>query len=172
LRHLNEYLIVDGYNIINSWPELVELKSKSFEHAREKLVDILADFQGIAGMKIIVVFDAGNVKGGLENREVVNGVTIIFTQYGETADAVIERLVGTLPAGCSIFVATSDWAEQRIVFGKGAYRLSSRDLYERVKRAKLYRQKYASSGSKEPTGLFSDLSEEIKDSLERLRRSK
>lgn len=172
MRHLDEYLIVDGYNIINSWPELVELKNRSFEHAREKLVEILSDLQGLTGAKTIVVFDAGNVKGGLESREVVGGITVIYTQYGETADGVIEKLVAGLPTGYTVFVATSDFAEQRMIFGLGAYRLSARDLYERVQRAKQYREKFASTGSGENHGLFSTLDKDTKDTLERLRRSK
>lgn len=172
MRYLDEYLIVDGYNIINSWPELVELKNRSFEHAREKLVAILSDFQGLIGTRTTVVFDAGNVKGGLESREIVGGITVIYTQYGETADEVIEKLVAGFPAGYTIFVATSDFAEQRMIFGLGAYRLSARELYERVQRAKQDREKFASAGSLEKHGLFSTLDEDTKDTLERLRRSK
>ena len=169
---MKEYLIIDGYNIINSWQNLNDLKSKNFEHARDKLIDILSDLQGITEAKIIVVFDALNVKGGVESHETVGGIEVIFTQQGETADTVIERLVGQLPSGSVIGVATSDWAEQRIVFGRGAYRLSARELYERVQSARLYRNKYASTGSREPMDLFSNLDEDTKDSLEKLRRRK
>ena len=172
MRRLNEYLIVDGYNIINSWPELVELKNRSFEHAREKLVAILSDLQGFTGTKTIVVFDAGSVKGGLESQEEVGGITVIYTQYGETADGVIEKLVSELPAGYSVYVATSDFAEQRMIFGLGAYRLSARELYERVRRAKRYREKFASTGYDETTGLFSTLDKDTQDTLEKFRRSK
>lgn len=169
---MKEYLIVDGYNIINSWRELNELKNKDFAGARDKLVDILSDFQGITGAKTVLVFDAGNVKGGLENRQVVGDIDIIYTQQGETADSFIEKLVGRLPPGSNVLVATSDWAEQQIVFGKGAYRLSARDLYEKVKEARLHREKYASTGSREPVDLYSNLDEDTKDYLEKLRRSK
>lgn len=169
---MKEFLIVDGYNIINSWPELVELKNKSFAHAREKLVDILSDLQGVTQAKTIVVFDGLNVKGGLESHEEIGGIQIIFTQEGETADALIERLVGRLPPAAMIAVATSDWAEQRLVFGKGAYRLSARDLYDKVKEVRLHTGEYVSSGSLEPVNLYTNLNDDVKDTLEKLRRGK
>lgn len=169
---LEDFLIVDGYNIINSWSELAALKQQNFEHAREKLVDILSDLQGVFKGKIIVVFDALNVKGGTEQRVLLGGIEIIYTQEGETADACIEKLVGRLPAGSIIGVATSDWAEQRIIFGRGAHRLSARDLYERVREAEIEREKYASVGSFEANKLDSNIEDHVKDTLEKLRRSK
>lgn len=172
MRNLKEYLIIDGYNIINSWPNLRELKKKSFEHARDKLISILSDLQGVTGTKIIVVFDALNVEGGVESHELVEGIEVIFSHQEETADTVIERLVGQLPSGSIIGVATSDWAEQRIVFGRGAYRLSARDLYERVQNARRHRDKYAFSGFFEPPDVYSNLDDNTKKSLEKLRRSK
>lgn len=169
---MKDFLIVDGYNIINSWPELVELKNKSFAHARDKLVHILIDLQALTDSQTIVVFDAGNVKGNSGTKEEIGGIFVVFTQQGETADSFIERLVGQLPQDCSIYVATSDWDEQRIIFGKGAYRLSSRDLYNEVKQARLLKEKYLATGSNEPNYLDSSLDDDTKDSLEKLRRSK
>lgn len=169
---MEDYLIVDGYNIINSWPELVALKQESHEHARDKLVDILMDLQGVSRGKIIVVFDALNVKGGTEKRVRTGGIEVIFTQEGETADGCIEKLVGRLPPGSVVGVATSDWAEQRMIFGKGAHRLSSRDLFERVRRAKAEREKFLSTGFSESNKLDENLRNEVKDTLEKLRRSK
>lgn len=169
---MKEFLIVDGYNIVNSWPELVELKGKSFAHAREKLVDILIDLQGITDAQTVVVFDAGNVKGSTGTKEEVGGVWVVFTQQGETADSFIERLVGQLPEDCPIYVATSDWDEQRIIFGQGAYRLSAQDLYIKVQRAKLFKEKHSVVGSKEPFRLYFNLDDDTLDTLEKLRRSK
>ncbi len=169
---MKEFLIVDGYNIINTWPELVELKNKSFANARDKLVDILIDLQGMTAAQTIVVFDAGNVKHNPGTKEEIGGVFVVFTQHGETADAFIERLVGQLPRDCSIFVATSDWDEQRIIFGKGAYRLSAWDLYTEVQKAQLFKEKHSAAGSEEPNYLDSSLDDATRDSLERLRRRK
>lgn len=100
-----DLLIVDGYNIINAWPELIKLKNESFEHARDRLLDILSNFCGLAGCLVIVVFDAHMVKKGTSHKETMGGIEVIFTQEGETADSCIERLVSQLPRQTRVTVA-------------------------------------------------------------------
>jgi len=167
-----DYLIVDGYNVINSWPELAALKNKDYAHARDKLVEILSDYQGLVKINIILVFDAHQVRNGIRRRERVNGIEIVYTREGETADMFIERLVGELPSGSVIGVATSDWAEQRIVFGKGAYRLSARELYIRVRHAQKIKDKYLLSGIIRPFSLDTQIGNRVRDTLEKWRRKK
>lgn len=58
-----DILIVDGYNMIGAWPELVQLKQRDLAAARDRLIEILAEYQGFTGFKVIVVFDAYDVKG-------------------------------------------------------------------------------------------------------------
>jgi hypothetical protein len=127
-----EYLFIDGYNIINAWPELIEAKSVSLETARDKLVDILSDYAAQTGTKIIVVFDAHHVEGGCGARYFINGVEVVFTREGETADAYIERTVDSMGKKDKIRVATSDWIEQQIVMGRGAIRVSARELRNEI----------------------------------------
>ena len=95
-----KYLIVDGYNIINSWPELSVLKKEDYSHARDKLVEILSDYQGFVRVNVILVFDGHNVKGSAGSREKIGGVEVVFTREGETADMFIERLIGELTPQC------------------------------------------------------------------------
>ena len=83
---MEDYLIVDGYNIMNGWLELAALKEQSLEHARDKLVEIMGNFQALMGNRVVVVFDAHLVKGSAGNREHVGGVEVIFSREGETAD--------------------------------------------------------------------------------------
>jgi predicted RNA-binding protein with PIN domain len=125
---MEEYLIVDGYNIIGAWPELNKLKDSSLEDARDKLIEIMANYQGYSGMKVIVVFDAHQVPG-LGGKYKQSKLQIVYTKEKETADESIERLV----AGLShrrrrIHVATSDYVEQHVTFGQGALRISAREL--------------------------------------------
>ncbi|MCG0275933.1 MAG: NYN domain-containing protein [Thermosediminibacteraceae bacterium] len=127
-----EYLFIDGYNVINAWPELIEAKSVSLETARDKLVDIMADYAAQTGINVVVVFDAHNVEGGRGGRYHINGVEVVFTREGETADNYIEKTVSSLGMGNKIRVATSDWIEQQIVMGHGAIRLSARELRNEV----------------------------------------
>lgn len=131
------FLIVDGYNIIYAWPEFEKNKEAGLDYARSKLVSILADHAALTGFKIVVVFDAHQIKGGIERAEIVDGVEVIYTQQGETADSLIERMVGSfMEDGAVVYVATSDWAEQTIIFGRGAFRLTPGELRDQVQRYK------------------------------------
>lgn len=138
---MDEYIVVDGYNVIYAWPELEELKNASLEHARDRLVHMLADYVGFSGDRVLVVFDAHQVSLGVERHVRVNGVEVFYTREEETADSMIERLVGELPRDGCIRVVTSDWEEQRIIFGRGAYRMTPGELYERLCQAKKEGQK-------------------------------
>ncbi|TRM11153.1 NYN domain-containing protein [Lentibacillus cibarius] len=122
-------LVVDGYNIIGSWGELKQLKLNDIGQARDRLIELLADYQAFTGMRVIVVFDAYYVKG-IENRYKEYQVEVIYTKENETADECIERLVKDLKNVLNqVYVATSDFAEQRTIFGQGALRKSARELY-------------------------------------------
>lgn len=127
-----EVLLVDGYNMIGAWPELVTLSSRSLEDARDRLLAQLADYQGVGGMRVIVVFDAHQVSGrGMTFKQ--NRIEVVFTKEKETADSCIERLVGELQSRKrQVTVATSDNAEQHVVFGKGALRMTARELLLQV----------------------------------------
>ncbi|NPV26973.1 MAG: NYN domain-containing protein [Firmicutes bacterium] len=127
-----DVLIVDGYNILNGWPELAKLSEESLEHGRDKLIEILANWRGLCGNQVIVVFDAHLVRGGVQTSEVVDGIQVIYTPEGVTADQAIEKMVQKIPDGLSVYVATSDYIEQRLIFGKGAYRLPARELRKLV----------------------------------------
>ncbi|HLS20892.1 MAG TPA: NYN domain-containing protein [Bacillota bacterium] len=122
-------LVIDGYNIIGAWEELKRLKEISIGEARDRLIELMADYQSVSGQKVIIVFDAYHVPG-IETRETTFDLQIIYTRENETADECIERLVPTLMnVDTKVYVATSDYTEQRIIFGKGALRKSARELY-------------------------------------------
>lgn len=129
-------MIVDGYNIIGSWPALVELKNESLELARDQLVGMLKEFQSFTGMQVIVVFDA-HMSSGARKEYKVGNVQVVFSKEGETADERIERIVYEMEKRAAhIYVATSDQVEQQITFGEGALRISARELERRVKEAR------------------------------------
>src|SRR5699024_9325932 len=86
-----EYLFVDGYNIINSWDDLKELSEIALDTARNQLVDIMAEYQSYTETKVIVVFDAHMVKKNSGKREYVKGVEVVYTKENETADHYIEK---------------------------------------------------------------------------------
>lgn len=124
----NEYLFVDGYNIINAWENLRELSSLSLEVAREELIDIMAEYQYYSGIKVIIVFDAHMVKSNSGKSETIKGVDVVFTKESETADQYIEKVLDSIGRVKSVRVATSDWMEQQIILGRGGTRISAREL--------------------------------------------
>ncbi|ADI02996.1 NYN domain-containing protein [Syntrophothermus lipocalidus] len=161
-------LLVDGYSIINSWPELSRLKSDNLQRAREKLVELMINYAGFTGRQVVIVFDAHQVKGAVGSRETFNGVEVLFSREGETADEVIERLVGDYAAEeeQEVYVATSDWTEQRIVFGKGAYRVSARELYHEVEETLLKLKEWEKPESISDRLLVNRLSEKVRKLLD------
>ncbi|RDW18538.1 NYN domain-containing protein [Oceanobacillus chungangensis] len=126
-------LVVDGYNIIGAWSELQRLKDNDIGEARERLIQLMAEYQAYSGHRVIVVFDAYYVKG-IESKLNQYKVDIIYTKEKETADECIEKLVKKIKnVKTQVYVATSDYAEQRTIFGQGALRKSARELYIELK---------------------------------------
>lgn len=132
-----EKLYVDGYNMIGSWPDLVKLKNMDkMADARDYLLHELSNYAKYEGIEIILVFDAQLVPG-VQHRYDKFEVTVIFTSEGETADSYIERSVGEENLILThVMVATSDLAEQWMIFQKGASRKSANELYKDIKRTK------------------------------------
>ena len=126
------YLLVDGYNIIFAWEELAKLAVDSLPSARQKLCDILCDYQGQKSHVIIVVFDAHLVEGGLGSVEEYHNITVVYTKEAETADHYIEQAAWDLSRRDTVTVATSDFLEQVIILSRGARRMSASDLREDI----------------------------------------
>ncbi|MBB6734918.1 NYN domain-containing protein [Cohnella zeiphila] len=166
-----DVLIVDGYNMIGAWPELEKLKQERLEDARDRLLDLMANYQSYAGVTVYVVFDAFRVPGlGAAYKQ--NRLRIVFTREKETADECIERLVGEMTSvKRNVYVATSDQTEQRVAFGRGALRLSARELRLAVEES---RREIDRTIRREPppkrNPLGGNLSADIQSKLERMRR--
>ncbi len=128
---LKHYLLIDGYNIINAWPVLKERAGTSLEDARDYLIHMLVDFKAYTDQDIWIVFDAHQVKGGDDRRDEVKGIHVVFTKENQTADSFIEMKASELAKKRfnEVRVATSDWAEQQVILGSGATRLSARELF-------------------------------------------
>lgn len=120
--------MVDGYNIIGAWDELKKMKDVDMAQARDRLVELMAEYQAYSGDRVIVVFDAYDVYG-MESRLEKHNVEVIFTKEKETADECIERLIKSLKnVKNQVYVATSDYIEQHTIFSQGALRKSAREL--------------------------------------------
>lgn len=131
-----EYLLVDGYNVIFAWEELSALSKVTLDGARGRLLDILCDYQAMKGCRLIVVFDAYRLKGHPEEAYAYHNIYVVYTKEAETADRYIERFAHNNSKKYQITVATSDGLEQIIIRGEGCRLLSSRDLQADVERQK------------------------------------
>ncbi|MGE5627762.1 MAG: NYN domain-containing protein [Solirubrobacterales bacterium] len=129
-------IFVDGYNVINYWTELKEIKDYSLEASRNKLIEILNNYATFYGYRVYIIFDAHLVKGSLEKKEKVSDkLYVVFTKEGETADAFIEKSVDEIGRKADVSVVTSDSLEQQVIFQRGAVRVSSLEFYHEVKDA-------------------------------------
>ncbi|HEY3423878.1 MAG TPA: NYN domain-containing protein [Negativicutes bacterium] len=132
---MKDTILVDGYNVVNAWPELISLKA-NLEQARDRLVDRMACYGAFNNLKVVVVFDAQAVLGVSSCQKISDDLEIIYTGETETADSYIEKLVYDLVRRQrkTVYVVTSDWAEQLAILGTGAYRISARELLENLKK--------------------------------------
>jgi translation elongation factor EF-G/predicted RNA-binding protein with PIN domain len=135
LQPVQEYLLVDGYNIIFAWEELKKLSQTDLDAAREALIDILCNYQGYAGCGLILVFDAYKVKNNPGSVEKRGGIYVVYTKQAETADMYIEKTTYEIARHYRVRVATSDALEQVIILGHGAVRVSARMLRQEVEQA-------------------------------------
>lgn len=127
-----EYLLVDGYNIIFAWKELKELAQINIEAARNKLMDILSNYQGYKNNTLILVFDAYKVEGNQGEVQKYHNIYVVYTKEAETADQYIEKTVHEIGRKNQVTVATSDGMEQMIILGAGAVRMSANGLREEI----------------------------------------
>lgn len=131
----DEYLLVDGYNIIFAWEETKELAKTSLQSARDRLIDILCNYQGFRQCRLILVFDAYKVKGNTGSVEKVHNINVVYTKEAETADMYIEKTTRDIGRKHRVRVATSDALEQIIILGSGAVRMSADELLKEIKDA-------------------------------------
>lgn len=131
---MEDYLLVDGYNIIFAWEELNNLSKLNLDSARMSLLEIMCNYQGFTGGNLIVVFDAYKVQGNKGTVEKYKNIHVVYTREAETADQYIEKTVHNIGKKHRVTVATSDRLEQMIILGEGAVRLSALGLKSQVEK--------------------------------------
>ncbi|WP_294153972.1 NYN domain-containing protein [uncultured Clostridium sp.] len=167
-------IFVDGYNVINSWPDLKEKKDVSFDGARQSLIDKLHNYGVYKECRIILVFDAHKVSGSIEKKEKINkNISVVFTKDGETADAYIERHVNEMGRKHEVMVVTSDNLEQQTIFQRGAVRMSSIEFYNEVlKVEKTITIKTDKNKITHKNSVVDNINEDVARKLEEMRRGK
>ncbi|WP_071458926.1 NYN domain-containing protein [Bacillus massilinigeriensis] len=165
-----DILLVDGYNIIGAWPELIRLKNKDLSAARDLLIEKMAEYQAYTGYRVIVVFDAHYVQG-MEKKIKNYKVEVIFTRENETADERIEKMAIELnDRRTQIHVATSDFTEQWAIFGQGALRKSARELLTEINVIEKKIEKSVKGIQKKQPASKIPLTEEMAEIFEKWRR--
>ena len=137
-----QYLIVDGYNIIFAWEDLAKIAVSDLDAARRGLLDALCSYAAFKKCRMVVVFDGYKAKGNPGSREQMAGVQVVYTAEGETADAYIEALVHDIGNNYAVRVATSDSLVQLSSLRSGVLRMSARELRLEVEEACKDMRKY------------------------------
>ena len=130
-----QYLIVDGYNIIFAWEELSNLAQNDLDAARRRLCDILSSYAGYKKCNLVLVFNGYKQKGSPGSRTVWNNIRVVYTKEGQTGDAYIESLVAEIGTNYTVRVATSDGLVQLSSLRSGVLRVSARELHEEIRNA-------------------------------------
>lgn len=165
-----EYLVIDAYNVINAWTDVFDLQRESLEDCRDRLLNILSNYQGLSRINIIVVFDAHLVKGSQLKEDRFDRLTVVYTKEKETADHYIERFVHQYSDMYTIRVVTSDYLEQRIVLGGGGVRMSPKELKEAIYKSNAGWGKYVEPYSAKTHDVMSRIKPDILEKLENIRR--
>lgn len=166
-----EYLLVDGYNIIFSWPELNEFaENGNLDAARLKLMDMLSHYQGYYQCTVILVFDGYKVKNNPGTVEKYHNIYVVYTKEAETADQYIEKTNGSLARSNQVRVATSDRLEQVIILGQGATRVSARELQKEMEAMKVeIRKDYLHKPQLKRNSFIDNLDPDVAAVLEKMR---
>ena len=167
---LPEYLLVDGYNIIFAWEELSDLAKVNINSARDRLMDILCNYQGFRKCSLILVFDAYRLEGHPEEVIRYHNIHVVYTKEAETADQYIERTAHEIGRKYQVTVATSDGLEQIIIRGQGCIMMSARELREEIDRINQeIREAYVEQFPGSKNYLFDYLPEDLAAKLNEVR---
>lgn len=169
-KKLPEYLLVDGYNIIFAWEELNDLAKVNIGSARDRLADILCNYQGFRKCSLILVFDAYRLEGHPEEVIRHHNIHVVYTKEAETADQYIERTAHEIGRKYQVTVATSDGLEQIIIRGQGCIMMSARELREEIDRInREIREEYVEQFPGSKNYLFDYLPEDLAAKLNEVR---
>ncbi len=165
-----EYLLVDGYNVIFAWDDLKELAKVNIEAARNKLMDILCNYQGFRKCIVILVFDAYKVDGFALEIQKYHNIHVVYTKEAETADQYIEKVVHQIGKKYHVMVVTSDSVEQVVALGQGGKLISSREFKEEVELVRRQiREEYESRREPGKNYLFDHMDEKMAEEMEEVR---
>ena len=167
----DRFLIIDGYNMIGQSQDLSQIAQENLEEARDQLLTAIANYNAVIADEVVCVFDAYE-QSGMSSEYMYHGVKIVFTKEKETADSFIEKYVYDLYDKHTrhITVVTSDMSEQHAVFGAGAYRISSREMWRDLRENEVSVSKKLEGFNEQKPRTRIELSNEILEEFEKIRR--
>ena len=169
-------LYVDGYNVIGAWPQ-AQRENWPLDVCRDRLIHLLEDYAGYSGQEVWLVFDGYRTDRTLRTVDERDGLTVVYTRHGETADHYIERASAELAEKVAqervkLRVASSDGVEQTVVLGRGALRISSRELIIEMRQAKTDEKRLIDARPIKQHPLMGRLPSDVQEKLEQMRRGK
>jgi len=170
---LREYLLVDGYNVIHAWEDLKELSKDNFEAARNKLMDILCNYQGYKKCTVILVFDAYKVEDCNIEVQKYHNIYVVYTKEAETADQYIEKVVHEIGRKYHVTVVTSDGIEQIVTLGQGGTLISAREFQQEIQIvSEQIREEIKERRETSKNYLFHHLDQDLAEKMEEIRLGK
>ena len=164
-------LYVDGYNVIGAWAEAAR-EAWPLDECRDRLLHLMEDYAGYSGQEVWLVFDGYRTERPVRTVENRDGLTVVYTKHGETADHYIERMCQQMPKYREARVATSDGVEQTLILGRGATRLSARELWRELNAVRSSGRDKHRAKPQSGTSMTASMSAEQYAWLDELRRGK
>ena len=113
-------ILVDGYSLLHSWPQLAPGRARHSAAARGQLIQRLGQYQDACGTPVTVFFDGASERAGNPGSTPGEpGVEILYSKSGQTADQMIERAAHRLQPYGEVLVVTNDAAERETVLSLG-----------------------------------------------------
>jgi hypothetical protein len=113
-------ILVDGYSLLHSWPELAPGKARFSAAARDELIRVLTLYRDATHTPISIFFDGSSPKlGGPSTTPSSPDVEILFSRAGQTADQMIERAAVRFQPYGEVLAVTDDSAERDTVINLG-----------------------------------------------------
>ena len=112
-------ILVDGYSLLHSWPELARGKARHSAAARDELIHRLILYRDAIGTPITVVFDGAGAKADGSQIPSTPQMEIIYSRAGQTADQIIERVTARMKDFGEVLAVTDDYAERDTVVSMG-----------------------------------------------------
>jgi predicted RNA-binding protein with PIN domain len=128
------YLVVDGHSVIFSWPELRALHDRNQPAARKALADRLGRLHDTSSWRVTLVLDGKMGTAVPVESSRSEAMVVCYGTQDQTADSIIERLVGGSGVAEEILVITADEVEKRTVESLGASAMSPEWLRQELER--------------------------------------